>query len=363
MEKFDSDLRSRPTLAAVASRLPESWRGYFRIGKDGSRNVATNSASAAEWEGVLPGALYDRPDGDSLAAALCEPKDATAALDEQGLTGALINPGVAPQLSGLSNRHWSGELGTAINRWTVEEWLPAEPRILAAIAVATHSAEAAAAEVRRFGPLDRVAAAVLGYPSVLLGDRYLHPLYEALEEQEMALLVQAGGAYAGSNGGLTEVGDPASAYEAEASWVSAAQAHLASLVARGTLARFPGLRIIFSGFGAAWLPSLLWRLDRGYGEGRAISPARVEELPSELILGRIRFTTVDLEIPTQDSGRVFELWRLFDEAVESLVFGSGLAGLNGETIKAVEAAVPLASRAAVFGENATALLGASAALR
>ena len=58
--------------------------------------------------------------------------------------------------------------------------------------------------------------------------------------------------------------------------------------------RFPGLRVILSGFGAAWLPSVLWRLDEFHRAGRLNGSPRS---PSEIVAEHVRFTTRHLDAP------------------------------------------------------------------
>ncbi|HEY4098756.1 MAG TPA: amidohydrolase family protein [Baekduia sp.] len=334
---IDWDLRTRPTLAAVAGRLSPSWRGYFRIAADGGRNVSTNATSSAEWGGVLPGTLYERPGTDPSAAALRTPAEATAALDRHGVDEAVLNPTVAPRVSGLASARWSAELARAINDWTVEEWLPADERLRASILVSTRDPRLAAQEIERLGAHERTAQVVLGYPQALLGDRSLDPLYGAAAEHGLPVLLQAGGAYTGANKGLSRIGHPLSAYEAERAWIHAAQPHLTSLVAQGVFARHPGLRLVLSGFGIAWLPSLLWELDAAYDAGDAVPPARVERRPSETLREHVRFTTAGLERPA-DPGRLVDLLRLVDGA-DLLLFGSGARGPDDPEAAALLAAL------------------------
>ena len=52
----------------------------------------------------------------------------------------------------------------------------------------------------------------------------------------------------------------AAEYLLDSSYLGIAQ--LASLVLEGVCERFPELRIVLSGFGAGWLPSLVWRFGR-----------------------------------------------------------------------------------------------------
>src|SRR6202000_2375774 len=94
-----------------------------------------------------------------------------------------------------------------------------------------------------------------------LGDRALDPVWEAAVEHGLPINLEARGAIPGMNPALVPMGAPRGRFEYAASWIYGAQAHLLSMIAGGAFDRFPELRLILNGFGVAWLPSVIWRLE------------------------------------------------------------------------------------------------------
>jgi predicted TIM-barrel fold metal-dependent hydrolase len=117
----------------------------------------------------------------------------------------------------------------------------------------------------------------------------LHPLFAAAQELGLPVMLQAGGSFAGSNPGPSPVGHPSSYGEYEISGAYGAIGHLISVLAEGLLDRFRHVRLILSGFGAAWLPSVLWRMD-----DEAVS-WRSSRRPSAAVAEQVRVTTWRLE--------------------------------------------------------------------
>ncbi len=74
------------------------------------------------------------------------------------------------------------------------------------------------------------------------------------------------------------------------------QAQVGSLVCEGVLTRFPSLRFVLIEGGFAWLPPLMWRLDRAWRKLRAEVPD-LDRLPSELIRDRVWVSTQPMEEP------------------------------------------------------------------
>jgi predicted TIM-barrel fold metal-dependent hydrolase len=194
----------------------------------------------------------------------------------------------------------------------------------------------------------RVVQVVLAHPPTPLGNRFLHPILAAAEECGLTLCLETGGAFTGRNRGVNAIGVPSTRFEYELSWPSAAQAHLLSVVAEGVPERFPELRILLDGFGAAWLPSLLWGMDRAHDRETA-PPRRTSRVaPSDELRALVRFTTARLELPA-DVHQLVGLLGLVG-AERLLVFGSG-ADADGSGRDAV-ALLPDAWRERVLRTNA-----------
>jgi predicted TIM-barrel fold metal-dependent hydrolase len=346
MDAVDGDFWGQaPTLDMLGRYLAREWREYLRLGDPTARKAANVTFKA------LPESPYWRP-GGALRGAETAPdpvSDAQRYLDRHRIVRAVLNPGTATGVSGLTNATFAAEVARATNEWLISEWLPADDRFVGSIVVGARDARLAAAEIRRLAPNPRVAQIIVAYPPCLLGDRSLDPLYEAADESALPIALQATGAYAGINRGMAAVGNPTSVFEYEAGWRSMAQPHLVSMIAAGTFKRYPNLRLALCGFGAAWLPSLVWGLDMDVKAGRVELPSQ-KQLPSEVIADRVNLSTVRLEVPS-DSEQLAAVLSTID-AGKLLFFASGYPREDDVGPEAVRRVIPAEWLDPVLHDNA-----------
>ena len=76
------------------------------------------------------------------------------------------------------------------------------------------------------------------------------------------------------------------------------QSQVISLVFEGVFERFPTLKIVLIEGGFAWLPSLMWRMDRAYKRLHAEVP-HLKQLPSAYVRRHFWLTTQPIEEPTK----------------------------------------------------------------
>jgi predicted TIM-barrel fold metal-dependent hydrolase len=295
----------KPDMRDIAPHLDAGWREWIRADENGR-------------PAKLPESQYFVA-GPQLAAEA----PLSERLDALGGGPAILNPAAASNVSGYGNPVLSSAIARAVNGWTAS-WLDSDARLRGSLVVSPRDPARAAQEIRRTGADPRFVQVLLAYPQQRLGDRRLHPVYEAATELGLPVMLEAGGAYAGSNQGLMIIGEPSSTFEALVSWEFGAQAHLLSLLTSGVLDRFPDLRVVFSGFGVAWLPSLLWRMDHEYRAQRVKRPAALGRLPSEYVPERVRFTTSVLELSPDPRELTALLAPVGGDRV--LLYGSGPLG-------------------------------------
>jgi len=214
-------------------------------------------------------------------------------LDPNHVAFAILNP-LTPSAQGLQNPEFSAALCTAVNRWQVEGWTSQDRRLRASIMVPYEDGPAAAAEIDRWaGERNFAQVLLLSRTAEPLGQRRYWPIYEAAERARLPVGIHAFG-YGGQpvSGG----GWPSFYLEEMVGHAQCAAAVLTSLVMEGVFARFPGLSVVLTEAGFAWLPSLLWRLDKLWLRLRDEVP-HVGEAPSATIRRQVWLTTQPMEEP------------------------------------------------------------------
>jgi predicted TIM-barrel fold metal-dependent hydrolase len=283
------------TDAGMASLLPymdDGWRHRF-TGLKMTNAPAFGGASHEELAASFNGTDID------IAASVLVPVDAINAWPDRMVATAIVR---------------------AANEYFVQEWLPRDERYRLAALVCAQDLEWSAQEVRRVADVARVAAAAIAPMNVLLGSRDFHVLYDACVETNVPLIVFPTGAEGRFIGApQTAAGAPLSEFERRVVLPQVAQAHIASLVLEGTLARFPGLKIMFAGFGFSWLTALVWRMDMDWRRTRIETPWVIQP-PSEYVRQQIRLLVSPSDAPRDQ--HEFAACADLTMASDTLMFGS-----------------------------------------
>ena len=254
-------------------------------------NLATSRREdLADVDGAAPGASVE-----ALRAQL---------LDPLGVEYAILSCDYA--VESVRNPDAAAALARAVNDWQIAEWLTPEPRLRAAIVVASQQPSIAVSEIERLADEPQFVAVYLPVRSAIpYGNRVWWPLLEAASENELVVELQFGGAP-----GLppTAAGWPTSWLEEYVDMASAFQSQLTSLVAEGAFDRFPQLRVSLVESGFAWLPAFMWRFDKAWrGLRREVPWTR--RPPSEYLREHVRVALQPVDGPP-DPG---ELERVIDQ--------------------------------------------------
>ena len=128
--------------------------------------------------------------------------------------------------------------------------------------------------------------------NTLMGDRHYYPIYAAAEHHGLpiALAPQLGRRDLRARRPRSRADVPTYYVEWHAALTQIFQANVISLVCHGVFERFPGLKVVIAEGGIAWLPDVMWRLDKNWEALRDEVPW-VKRQPSEYILDHVRFTT------------------------------------------------------------------------
>jgi len=246
-------------------------------------------------------------------------------------------------------------LTAAYNEVMAAHWLPASPRFRGSILVNHADPPVAAQEIEKWGSHPGMVQVIMSSgSSSLLGQRFYHPIYEAAEHNGLPVAIHAGLEGRGTCYPPTPSGYPTRYMEWHNILPANFMAQVNSLVCEGVFERFPRLRFVCVEGGVAWLPHLMWRMDKNYKALRSSTPW-LKKLPSEYIKEHIRLTTQPIEEPEnpQHLVQIFEMI----EADKILMFASDYPHWDFDNPKMALPPMPEEMKSRIFSDNAVELYG------
>ncbi|WP_020619312.1 amidohydrolase family protein [Paenibacillus daejeonensis] len=258
-------------------------------------------------------------------------------------------------VSGFADADYAAAVCKAYNDYQIAEWLPRSDRFKGYLCVATQDPYQAAAEIDRVGPHpDIVGVSVTGGSRMPYGQRFFHPIYEACQRHGLPLVIHPGAEGGGIFNPPTAAGYVSNYLQWHTCLPQTFMAHLVSFVCEGVFEKYPGFRVVLCEGGVAWLPPLLWRLDKNFKALRASTPW-LKRMPSEYVRDHCFLTTQPIEEPDQPR-HLDAMFEMFD-AENMLLFSSDYPHWDFDDPTRILTRLSPEKKRKVFRDNARQLFG------
>lgn len=326
----------------LTDRLPLAFRqpGWALPGNPLPSPVGVLRADAHGLQGEEPGASPEK-----MIAQHLDP----FGIDKAILTGSgILWLGIHP------NIYYAAALARAYNEALAETWLEADERFYGSIIIAPQDPEAAATEIRRWAGHPRMVQVLMASGArIPFGQKFYWPIYEAAQECGLPVATHPGSEDRGIANGFA-AGAPTTYLEWHTNIPQNYMGHVVSLLCEGVFEKFPRLRFVCIEGGLAWIPHVLWRLDKNWKALRSSVPW-VKRLPSEYVWDHVRFTTQPIEEP-QNPGHLPAILEMI-RAERTVMFSSDYPHWDNDSPSHGLPRLSEALAARIFHETAEELYG------
>jgi predicted TIM-barrel fold metal-dependent hydrolase len=309
---IDADVHNAVSVAEVLPHLSAYWRdvlkhrGRFASGPLHPSPVGADRKDAAPPSGGAP--------GSDPAFML------THHFDAYNIDLGILNGSGIVGISLTGDSDYGNAVASAYNDVLIEKWLAHSLRFLGSLLINHSDPVAAAKEIERVGSHPQIVQVLMASGSNrLFGQRFFHPIYEAAQRMGLPVAVHPGTEGTGIAGPPTPAGYPSRYMEWHNILPINYMATVNSLVCEGVFEKFPGLKFVAIEGGIAWLPHLMWRMDKNYKALRSTTPW-LKRLPSEYIRDHIRLTTQPIEEP-ENPQHILQIFEMMD-AKHTVMFSS-----------------------------------------
>lgn len=285
----DVHVNDLPQYLAPYCEMP--WRKSLEIlGASSPRYLDIPGYAPQFW-------LHPPTPGGHAVRSVDTPQAMRDELDALGIDYGILMPDNLLLFATLPNIEYATALSHAYNRWLVAEWLPEGSGLYGAIMACPQNPEDSAKEIERYAGTPGICSIYLPTSGVdpLWGARRYDPILAAAQAADLPVILHSVT--------LTAPMFPAQIHQFENHFARqvighsfSMMANLVSIMHTGVPARYPGLKIVFTEAGVAWVPYMMWRMDRYHQEFRRMVPF-LEERPSEYMRRQMWFATQPLEEP------------------------------------------------------------------
>ena len=332
--------------------LPQEWRRKVGAGPNRSwaKQLGVELALPQNSLYMNPSSIIRRDtipaDGSPPAS---DPKQVIdQLLDPHGIDRAILLPGDVMGLGITPDPDLAAAVARANNDWMVDRWLSADSRFRGSLCVAPQNPSAAAEEIERLGSDRRISQVFWPTTANFMGERQYYPIYEAAERLGLPICIHPGAEAVFLRGPALASGSPTYYIEHHTLIPQVFASNLVSMICQGVFERFPKLKLILIEGGFAWLPGVLWRLDKNWRSVRDEVPW-VKRLPSEYVWDHVRFSTQPLVEPSRED--LLGMCRMI-HAERTLLFSSDYPHWDFDDPRTALDSLPQEMRRRIVVENA-----------